>query len=55
MGCIIEYLKKYQGMKYTKYNLKTPIMGENEPFWVSNSKLPDFSYIYERGVLRVLD
>ena len=49
MDFIIKYLKKYEGMKYTKYNFKTPIMDKNEPFWVSNTKLPEFSYIYEKG------
>jgi hypothetical protein len=46
---VINYLKKYEGMKYTKYNFQSLIMGENEPFWVSNTELPDFYYIYEKG------
>ena len=49
MDSIIKYLKKYEGMKYTKYNFECPVMDENEPFWVSNSELPEFSYIYEKG------
>ena len=46
---IIKYLKKYEGMKYTKYDCDMLVIDENEPFWVSNSKLPDYSYIYEKG------
>ena len=49
MDSIIKYLKKYEGMKYTKYDFQSTIMDENEPFWVSNSGLPDFSYIYKKG------
>lgn len=36
-------------MKYTIYNFESPVMNENEPFWVSNKELPDFKYIYEKG------
>ena len=49
MDSIIKYLKKYEGMKYTKYDFQSTIMDKNQPFWVSNSELPDFSYIYEKG------
>ena len=49
MNDIIKYLKKYDGMKYTKYNFEVPVIDKNEPFWVSNSELPEFSYIYESG------
>lgn len=45
----MNYLKKFEGMKYTKYDFVNPNINENEPFWVSNSPLPEFSYIYEKG------
>lgn len=45
----MNYLQKFVGMKYTKYNCLNTTMDEEEPFWVSNTELPAFSYIYERG------
>lgn len=44
-----KWLRRFEGMKYTNYDFKIPKMNANEPFWVSNSKLPEFSYIYIRG------
>lgn len=49
MDSIVEYLKKYEGMKYTNYDFQNPVMNKNEPFWVSNSELPEFSYVYAKG------
>ena len=40
MDSIVEYLKRYEGMKYTNYYFSKPVMNKNEPFWVSNSELP---------------
>ena len=45
----MNYLQKFEKMKYTNYNFKDPEINENEPFWVSNSPLPDFNYIYKKG------
>ena len=46
---IIEYIKKYEGMKYTKYDKNNNVMTTNEPFWVSNLEPPPFQEVYNKG------
>ena len=46
---LLNYLTKYEGMKYTKYDFSHLIMTENEPFWVSNTPVPDYLYVYYKG------
>ena len=49
VNAIIEYIKKYKGMKYTKYDKKNNIMTAEEPFWVSNMEPPPFKEVYNKG------
>ena len=46
---IIEYIKKYEGMKYTRYDKNNTIMTPMEPFWVSNMGPPTFEEVYNKG------
>ena len=46
---IIEYIKKYEGMKYTLYDKNNNVMNANEPFWVCNDPPPPFKEVYEKG------
>ena len=46
---IIEYIKKYEGMKYTKYDKNSNVMTPMEPFWVSNKGPPPFQEVYNKG------
>ena len=48
VGEIIDYIKKYEGMRYIRYDRNNPNMGENEPFWVS-SDAPPIKEAYEKG------
>ena len=48
---VIDYIIKYENMKYTykNYNKYPDPNIDEEPFWIGNTTLPGFDYIYERG------
>ena len=46
---IIEYIKKYEGMKYTGYDKNSNVMTPDQPFWVSQLEPPPFEEVYSKG------